>query len=185
MSINTIVGMTPELSEGTDLYLETRPLADNYGVKLAKNDPVKIVSGKIQRWTAGDTVAMAGTFQGVSFTKTDGTFVRQKYWDANTRTLNAEDAEAEIMPVKSAIYTILCNTEANSADRATEAKVKQYADIEIGDGDSVQGSIVTLDASTLSTTKAQLQLEGLVDEPGNEWGDGAKVRVRVNEHINK
>lgn len=187
MDINTVIGMVPELALGTDDALDAYPIADNYGVQLTANCPVKLVSGKIQRWSAADSVPMLGVVRAVSYKDTSGMTQRQSYWVANTRTLNAEDGEVLVAYSPTAIYTMLTNDEAVANQRITEAKRNQYASIAIGNGDVVQGSDVTLDQSTLSSTgtgnAAQVQFLGLKPEVGNEYGNSALVRVKVQRHV--
>jgi len=82
------VGSGPD-NKGLNSYA----IASGYATVLGKGDPVKLVSGTLQRAT-NDTADAIGVFQGVSYTDSNGNTVFSSIWPASTV---ATDIEALVL----------------------------------------------------------------------------------------
>jgi len=82
---------------------------------------------------------------------------------------------------------IVFGVQCDSGTAAAAIDVFSTADLVVTTGDTVLGiSKHELDTSDLAAgSQASLKVIGLVDEPGNAWGEHADVEVLFNEHLYK
>lgn len=86
------------------------------------------------------------------------------------------------------VFGIQCDsgTSAAATDVFSTADIESSSSTQATGNSSSGCSYTELDASDLAAgTNALLKVIGLVDEPGNDWGEHADVEVIFNEHLYK
>lgn len=145
---------------------------------ILSNQPVKIIpsstgEGTVTAAAIGDRYI--GTFQGVSWTDTDGVRRNSPQWTAST---SGTDIQAYVTMDPTIVYDIQAN-----ATLAVDSIGKQYDFTTITAGSTVTGlSALMLDVAS-AATNASMQIVGLTPGPDNNWGDLFPiVQVRISEH---
>ena len=144
------VGSAPD-NKGLTEYA----IASGYTVVLGLGDPVKLVSGVLNRAT-NDTADSIGVFAGVSYTDSQGTPVFSKIWPASTV---ATDVKALVLDDPFATFNAIAD-----ASVASVAVGDIYA-LNIANADTATGqSTMTVDvASTVAATAGLVKVIKVVD----------------------
>lgn len=91
-------GLTPARSVGSsadNLGFETYEIASAYGTQISTGDPVKLVSGKVQKAANGDTVL--GVFIGCSYVDSNGVRQQKPYFPASYAAPAGTTIEAKVV----------------------------------------------------------------------------------------
>lgn len=151
---------------------ETVPILDGYTTAIYKGDVVKIASdGTIQKDTGTSTLTPYGVFLGCEYIDPSlGYLFEANYWPASTTTGYStwpKIPKGRVLTFPFAVFQIQANGSVALADVGANAAIVQTA------GTSVFGiSRNALNASSINTTDTlPLRIVGLVDKPGNAWGD--------------
>lgn len=166
-------GLVPAYSPSGTLRPAVYSIATGYATGILSNQPVKIhTDGTIQAAAVGDR--FIGTFQGVTYTGTDGVTRFSPNWVAST-------AGTNILATVSLDPTMLYQIQAN-ATMAVTTIGGQY-DFTAASGSTVTGlSTQMLDVAS-AAANASLQVVSLVPGADNAWGDAFPVvLVRISEH---
>lgn len=163
---------------------ETVPILDGYTTAIYFGDVVKIAStGVIQKDTGTSTLTPYGIFLGCEYIDPSlGQLFENNYWPASTTTGYTtwpKMPKARVLTWPFAVFQIQANGSVALADVGANAAIVQTA------GTSVFGkSRNALNASTIDTTSTlPLRIVGLVDKPGNAWGDSyTDVLVTFNNN---
>ena len=162
---NNPFGFIPKyhLNGGDCFRTETARLASGYGTAIHNGDPVKLVSGKIQRCAATDTPY--GIFVGVKYTDSRGEIQYRNYWPANETTKGGVDVEARVISDKQVIF------EAQSSGTPSVSDIGSSFTITTTAGDDQGRSNV---AVTGTTSNGNYKLLDFVDDGVNEVGQYAR-----------
>lgn len=101
---NNPFGFIPvkHLNGGDCTQTQTMRLASGYNTSIFTGDPVKLVSGEVQR--CGATDAADGIFVGCHYTDENGAVQFSNTWKAGTVTKGTADAEARVISDKQVVY---------------------------------------------------------------------------------
>ena len=166
-------GLAPAYSPSGTLRPAVYPILSTYGTGILTNQPVKIgTNGTIEAAAVNDR--FIGTFQGVTYTGTDGVTRFSPNWVASTV---GTDIRATVSLDPTIIYQIQAN-----ATMAASTVGGQY-DFTAASGSTVTGlSTQMLDVASVAANAA-LQVIGLNPGPDNAFGDAFPiVLVRISEH---
>jgi hypothetical protein len=159
---------------GGTIRPEARTIATGYASSIYRGQLVKLATdGTIAAAAAGD--AAIGVFDGVEYLTTAGERVVSPYWPASTA---ATEIVAYVYEDPEIFY------EVQASATLAQTAVGNCADITGVSGSTVTGqSTQMLDASSASTTTAQLSIQGFSRATGNAAGDTYPVVVvKIAEH---
>lgn len=142
---------------------QTMRLASGYDTTIYNGDPVKLVSGKIQRCAATDTPE--GIFVGCKYTDAKGEVQYEQTWEADTVTKGAADAEARVITDKEVLFKaqFVAGTPALSFIGSSYTLDTTAGSV---DGRSAAGV-------TATTTNGHYKLHDFLDDGVNEIGQYA------------
>lgn len=168
-------GFTPlrHLAGGVIRMADGFKISDNYGVALYAGDAVVLTSGRLAIG-ADNSSAILGVFAGVRYRDTDGKTWFKRYWAANTRTLNAEDAEAFVYVDRNITYRVQSDTTTAYVD--TTHKGGKY-DIQLDHAGSTYTGQSGMEIDLNDSGTGHFMVLGLIDEPTNAAGTNAKLEV--------
>lgn len=148
--------------------LNTYTIASGYATALGQGDPVKLVSGSLQRGT-NNADGSIGVFQGVRYTDSEGNIKYSNYWPASTV---ATEIEALVMDDPSATFTAVADAAVTSVNPGDI-----YA-LNISNADAfTKQSTMTVDvAATVAANLGQVKVVRVVDE------DTQLLEVMLVEH---
>lgn len=171
----TPYGMIPVENYGSQSNsqgFDTVPILDGYTTAIYKGDVVKIAAdGTIQKDTGTSTLTPYGVFLGCEYIDPQlGYLYEAGFWPASTTTGYTtwpKIPKARVSTFPFGVFQIQANGPVALADVGANAAIIQTA------GTSVFGiSRNALSASSINTTDSlPLRIVGLVDKPGNAWGD--------------
>jgi hypothetical protein len=149
-------------------------IASGYATGILANQPVKIAAdGTIAAAAIGDR--FIGTFQGVTWTDTNGKQQFSNQWTASTTGTNIQ---ANVTRDPSIIYNIQANATMTVANIG-----EQYDFTTITAGSTTTGLSALMLNVASTAANASLQVIGLTPGPDNAWGDAFPiVQVRISEH---
>ncbi len=166
-------GLVPAFHPSGTLRPAVYSIATGYATGILANQPVKLhTDGTIQAAAVGDR--FIGTFQGVTYTGTDGVQRFSNQWTASTAGTNIQ-ATVSLDPA------IIYNIQANAT--MAVATIGGEYDFTAASGSTTTGlSTQMLDVAS-AAANASLQVVGLTPGPDNAWGDAYPiVQVRISEH---
>jgi hypothetical protein len=144
---------------------------------LARGDLVSCeAGGNLELAAANDGIIVVGVFWGCEYIDADGQIHHSAYIPATKTGFTGMKAHVYDDP------DLEFGIQADSGTSLTAAAIFATANHVAGTSDSTRKlSGHELDSSDVGTGQ-QLEILGLVDMPGNDWGEHAKLRVRLNEH---
>jgi hypothetical protein len=157
------------LDGGTAFQMETKRLASGYNTSIYTGDPVKLVSGKIERCAATDTPD--GIFMGCHYTDARGEVQYENTWVAGTTTKGGVDADALVISDKEVVF------KAQFSGTPTVASIGSSFTITTTAG-AVDGRSAV--AVTTTTTNGHYKLIDFVKDPVNEVGEFAVGQFVLN-----
>lgn len=170
-NVNNPFGFIPKthLNGGDSFRTQTMRLASGYATTIYNGDPVKLVSGKIERCAATDIPE--GIFVGVKYTDAKGEVQYENTWEANTVTKGAVDADARVITDKQVLF------EAQFTGTPTVAS--------IGSSFTVTTTAGAIDGRskigvTTTTTNGHYKLYDFVKDAENEIGEFARGLFLLN-----
>lgn len=158
------------------------PIASGYAANIFYGDPVKLVSGKIQKVVGTDigaAEAYIGVFVGCAYTNpTTKQFLQTQYWPTGTV---AADAVAYVVDDPNAIFQI----QSNAASFDVVANVGNQCSIVQTAGSTITGlSAISLNVSTAAVTASlSYKILGIVNDPyniNNSASSYPDIYVKVN-----
>lgn len=171
----TPYGMIPVENYGSQTNsqgFDTVPIADGYTTSIYFGDVVKLASdGTIQKDTGTTSLTPYGVFLGCEYIDPQlGYLYEAGFWPASTTTGYTtwpKMPKARVLTFPFGVFQIQGSGSVALADVGSNAPIVQTA------GTSVFGkSRNALDAGSIATTDTlPLRIVGLVDKPGNAWGD--------------
>jgi hypothetical protein len=173
-------GLRPAYSPSGVIRPAAYTILTGYASNIFQNQPVKIVpsstgEGTIAAAAIGDR--FIGTFQGVTWTDSDGRYRVSNKWTASTA---GTDITAHVTLDPTIVYEI----QSNAALAVTDIG-KQFDFTTITAGSSTTGlSQLMLDVAS-AAANASLRLIGITKGPDNNWGDTYVIaQVQISEHQN-
>lgn len=180
---NRPAGLIPyrSLTGGIPNRLGSYDITSALAQTLCRGDPVLGLgtNGRnISIATAGNALNILGSFAGVKYTASDGSITYSNVWVTGTTLQTGTVAEALVYDDPDQLFQIQITT----ATGLIATDVGSQANFLYAAGNLTTGaSGVMLDQSTLSNSaQRQFQILGLVNAPDNEYGQYAKVLVRIN-----
>jgi len=164
MPTGPLRGLNPSRKVGSapdNKALNEYPIASGYGTSLGLGDPVKLVSGSLQRAT-NDTADSVGVFFGVKYTDSQGNPVFSKIWPASTVTA---DAQALVLDDPSATFRAV-----GDASVASVVAGDVYA-LTLGTPQATTGrsiAVVDISGGTVAPAAGLVKVIRVVDETTNE-----------------
>lgn len=147
-------------------------IASAYGTAIYPGDPVKLVSGSLQRAAAGD--AIVGIFAGCTYVPTGDLVPKWGHWPASQA---ASSISAQVYDEPDALFEV-------QVDGGTLAAtdVGKLADCVAGAGSTPYQKSGFMLSATAGTGAATFRILEKVQGHDNEWGADVKVVVQVHEH---
>lgn len=164
-NVNAPFGFRPvaHLNGGDCTRTETCRLASGYATSIHEGDPVKLVSGKIQRCAATDVPY--GVFKGVKYTDSTGEIQYRNYWPANATTKGSVDAEVRVIADPDVLY------EAQFSATPTLSSIgSKFTTTTTAGSDTGRSKV----AVTTTTTSGHWKLHDFVKDAENEVGQYAR-----------
>lgn len=146
------VGSAPD-NKGLTAYT----IASGYNTALGQGDPVKLVSGNLERGT-NDTDDSVGVFQGVRYVDSTGNIVFNNYWPASTV---ATQIEALVLDDPSATFQAVADA-AVTGVTAGEIYALTIADADASTKQSTM--VVTVSGGPVAANLGQVKVMKVVDE---------------------
>jgi hypothetical protein len=178
-------GMLPvrHLNGGAGVQIEERTIASGLADPLYKGSPVRLAAdGTVE--ACQNTERGCGVFLGVTYETDAAGIVISNYWPASTTLKSGTTAKAKITLDPGIIYIVQADGALSLAELGNCADWVATGADGYDDGNATtQTSEAMLDASTASTTTAQLQILGLHNIPDNALTDTYPiVEVLIAEH---
>ena len=148
-------------------------IASGYATGILQGQPVKITtSGVVEAAAVGDR--FVGSFQGVTWTDSDGVQRFSPQWTASTVGTNIQ---CNVTADPAIVYAIQAD------DTLAITTIGAQYDFNVASGSTTTGlSSMTLDVAS-TAANASLQVMGLFNAVDNAWGDTYTiVLVRISEH---
>lgn len=161
---NNPFGFIPvkHLNGGDCTQTQTMRLASGYNTSIYTGDPVKLVSGKVQRCAATDVPE--GIFMGCHYTDERGEVKYSNTWKAGTVTKGAADAEARVISDKQVVY------KAQFTGTPSIGSIGNTFTITVTEGNVDGRSKVGV---TTTTTDGKIKLYDFLEDSENEVGEYA------------
>lgn len=170
------------MAGGVPARMNEYRLASGTANAIFTGDPVIILNTGLLDRAGGTSVNIIGIFAGVRWIDVDGTPRFSRHWPAAQVTQGAGDAFALVCDDPMAVFEVQCKTGTAFA----QTHVGNNADYEYVAGNTLNGSSNShLDISAAGAATAQFRILGLAPLPNNDFGDSARVRVSINEHLNR
>lgn len=147
---------------GIGFQMSEMRLASGYATSIYTGDPVKLVSGKIER--CGATDVPEGIFMGVHYIDSNGETQFENTWVASTATKGAVDAKALVINDKEVVFKAQSTGTPAVSDIGSSFTITTTAGTT--DGRSKIGV-------TGTTTDGHYKLIDFLDSPDNEIGQYA------------
>jgi hypothetical protein len=170
-NVNNPFGFIPasHLNGGDSFLTQTMRLASGYAVTIYNGDPIKLVSGKIQRCAATDIPE--GIFVGVKYTDAKGEVQYENTWEASTATKGAVDADARVITDKQVLFEAQFTGTPSVANIGTSFTVTTTAG-------AVEGRSKV--GVTTTATNGHYKLHDFVKDSENEIGEFARGLFLLN-----
>lgn len=174
MAVDTPNGFVPHRHVGggcirTDQY----EIASGYAASLKCGDAVILASGLVNI-AADSSAAILGVFKGVRYRDVAGNQVFSNQWLADTVTMGAANAIAEVYTDPGISFSVQCE------DTPTVANVGVAYAIGVDHAGSTVTGISGMELDLGDTDPAQFMVVGLIDIPGNT---GANARLEVINNV--
>jgi hypothetical protein len=157
------------LNGGDTFQTQTVRLASGYDTAIFSGDPVKLVSGKIEK--AAATNAVYGIFVGVKYTDAKGEIQYTQNWPADTVTKGGVDAEARVISDKGVVF----KAQFTGTPSVGSIGSSFTLDVTAGTADGRSGGGVTT-----TTSSGVVKLYDFIDDPANEIGQYAVGLFTLN-----
>lgn len=156
-------------------------IASGYATDIFSGDPVKLVTAGVIELSAPGNTNNIGVFDGVEWIAPDGEVKYSRYWPANTTVKAGTKPKAYVYDDPNIAFRV----QTASGAAFAQAMVGANADIKADHaGDTSTGSSgKELDISAPAATTAQCRILGLINEPGNDYGENADIEVMFVEHL--
>lgn len=168
---NNPFGFIPvkHLNGGDCTQTQTMRLASGYATSIYTGDPVKLVSGKIERCGATDTPE--GIFVGCHYADANGEVQYENTWSADTVTKGGVDAKARVITDKQVVY------KAQFTGTPSVSSIGSSFTITTTAGETDGRSAVGV---TTTTTDGHYKLYDFLDDAENEVGEYAVGLFTLN-----
>lgn len=181
-------GFTPTRhgAGGTPQRLGSYEIDNGHPEDIFSGDPV-VLSGtgrQVILATAGNANLIVGIFAGVRYTDANGDVQFRPNWVSGTvgtgLQRGEDNPEALVYDDPRSEFIVQVSETAGLA----EADVGQLANFVAGAGNAFTGrSGYQLDQTTLNASARQCRILGLARIPENDYGEFAKARVLINNHM--
>jgi len=177
---------TRHAAGGTPQRLGSYEIDNGLAEDIFSGDPV-VLSGtgrQVILATAGNANLIVGIFAGVRYTDANGDVQFKPNWVSGTvgtgLQRGEDNPEALVYDDPRSEFVI----QVSSASGLVEADVGQLANFVDGAGNAFTGrSAYQLDQTTLNASARQCRILGLSRIPENDYGQFAKARVLINNHM--
>jgi hypothetical protein len=154
-------------------------IADNQTGAIYQGDLVTIVNGYVVKFLPATHAAALGVFNGCNYV--DPTTGKPTWSNFYPGLVNITQGiiSADVLDDPSQLFVIQADGEIEKADIGKNADV-----IGTGGNTTTGVSSMELNNATIADTAAlNLKIVGLLNSPENEFGDYARVVVKINEHL--
>lgn len=170
-------GFTPvrHLSGGT-IRMGEYPIATDSATAIFSGDTVELLATGYIDVGDDDSTSFLGVFAGCEYTDEAGNIVFSKHWPAAQATLGDADAKAFVYDDPNIVFAAQCS------GTPASTLVGALVDLDNTDAGSTSNGRSRQQVDEDASADDFFRVLGLVDKPGNAWGEFAEIEVLIHKH---
>ena len=170
-------GFTPvrHLSGGT-IRMSEYPIATDSANAIFSGDMVELLATGYIDVGDDDSASFLGVFAGCKYTDESGEITFSKNWPAAQATLADADAVAYVYDDPNVVYSAQCS------GTPASTLVGALVDLDNTDSGSTSNGRSAQQVDEDASDDDFFRVLGLVDKPGNAWGEFAEIEVTIHKH---